>query len=231
MYLTDYREQCIKDVITQIEPDLFKKVTGLTVKDFDTLCSIGLFDPEKMNQGIFGFRRYENSSLSYAGIDKHEGEDIGGWDTVLKKEEYDELFKGQQATLTNFKEIMVPEEKAEIDKNSVSKEIIEDKTHEEEKMPTVSVGDKVLHDKFGEGTIVKFKQKNKFVDVKFADGVKTFGTKDAFVTKNWLKPIENNDIYMDADFEYRLDYSQYNFAIADNKTEYNTKPNKNDKKD
>ena len=40
MYLTDYREQTIKDVITQIEPELFYKVTGLTVKDFETLCSL-----------------------------------------------------------------------------------------------------------------------------------------------------------------------------------------------
>lgn len=109
MYLTDYREQCIKDVITQIEPDLFKKVTGLNVKDFDVLCSIGLFDPEKMNQGIFGFRKYENSSLSYTGIDMHEGEDIGGWDTVLKREEYNALYSKQQATITNFVEIMVPD--------------------------------------------------------------------------------------------------------------------------
>lgn len=92
MYLTDYREQTIKDVITQIEPELFKKVTGLTVKDFDTLCSIGLFDSEKMNQGIFGFRKYENSSLSYTGIDKHEGESVGGWDTVLRREEYETLY-------------------------------------------------------------------------------------------------------------------------------------------
>ena len=85
MYLTDFREQTIKDVITQIEPELFQKVTGLTVKDFDVLCSIGLFDSEKMNQGIFGFRKYENSSLSYTGIDKHEGEAVGGWDTVIPK--------------------------------------------------------------------------------------------------------------------------------------------------
>ena len=92
MYLTDYREQTIKDVITQIEPELFKKVTGLTVKDFDTLCSIGLFDSEKMNQGIFGFRKYENSSLSYTGIDKHDGESVGGWDTVLRREEYETLY-------------------------------------------------------------------------------------------------------------------------------------------
>ena len=45
MYLTDYREQTIKDVITQIEPELFKKVTGLSVKDFDVLASHRMTDP------------------------------------------------------------------------------------------------------------------------------------------------------------------------------------------
>ena len=109
MYLTDYREQTIKDVITQIEPELFQKVTGLTVKDFDVLCSIGLFDSEKMNQGIFGFRKYENSSLSYTGIDKHEGEAVGGWDTVLRREEYEALYSKQQATMTDFEQILIPE--------------------------------------------------------------------------------------------------------------------------
>ena len=34
MYLTDYREYSLRDVITQLEPELFKKVTGLDVKDF-----------------------------------------------------------------------------------------------------------------------------------------------------------------------------------------------------
>ena len=43
MYLTDYRERCLRDVITELEPSLFKKVTGLSVKDFELLCSIGLF--------------------------------------------------------------------------------------------------------------------------------------------------------------------------------------------
>ena len=107
MYLTDYREQTIKDVITQIEPELFKKVTGLSVKDFDILCSIGLFDPEKMNQGIFGFRKYENSSLNYTGIDKHEGESVGGWDTVLRREEYEALYSKQQATVTDLSDAII----------------------------------------------------------------------------------------------------------------------------
>ena len=83
MYLTDFREQVLKDVITQLEPGLFKRVTGLEVNDFELLTSIGLFNAELMNQAVFQFRRYEDSSLSYSGLNKHEGEVIGGWDTSI----------------------------------------------------------------------------------------------------------------------------------------------------
>lgn len=99
MYLTDYRERALKDVITQLEPGLFKKVTGLDVHDFEMLCSLGVFNASLMNDAIFKFKRYEDSSLSYTGIDKHVGKDIGGWDTVIKREEYDQLFYNQQATM------------------------------------------------------------------------------------------------------------------------------------
>lgn len=83
MYLTDYREQVLKDVITQLEPGLFKRVTGLEVNDFELLTSLGLFNAELMNQAVFQFRRYEDSSLSYTGINKHENEQVGGWDTTI----------------------------------------------------------------------------------------------------------------------------------------------------
>lgn len=83
MYLTDYREQVLKDVITQLEPGLFKRVTGLEVNDFELLTSLGLFNAELMNQAVFQFRRYEDSSLSYTGINKHENEQVGGWDTSI----------------------------------------------------------------------------------------------------------------------------------------------------
>ena len=99
MYLTDYRERTLKDVITQLEPGLFKKVTGLDVPDFEMLCTLGVFNASLMNDAIFKFKRYEDSSLSYTGVDKHEGMDVGGWDTVLKKAEYDQLFYNQQATM------------------------------------------------------------------------------------------------------------------------------------
>ncbi len=99
MYLTDYRERCLKDVITQLEPGLFKKVTGLEVRDFDLLVSLGVFNGSLMNDAIYKFKRYEDSSLSYAGIDRHAGEDVGGWDTVLKREDYEALFYNQQSSL------------------------------------------------------------------------------------------------------------------------------------
>ena len=99
MYLTDYRERSLKDVIMQLEPGLFKKVTGLDVKDFTLLCSLGVFNANLMNDAIFKFKRYEDSSLSYTGIDKHAGGDIGGWDTVIRREEYEKLFYNQQATM------------------------------------------------------------------------------------------------------------------------------------
>ena len=88
MYLTDYRERSLKDVITQLEPGLFKKVTGLAVKDFGLLVSLGVFNSALMNDAVYKFKRYEDASLVYAGIDKHEGEDVGLYDTVLSADEY-----------------------------------------------------------------------------------------------------------------------------------------------
>ncbi|MBN9152252.1 MAG: restriction endonuclease [Micrococcales bacterium] len=84
MYLTDYRENTLKDVITKIEPGLFKTVTGLTVEDFNLLVSLGVFNASHMNAAVFAFRRYEDASLSYTGIESHEGlRHYGLYDTVV----------------------------------------------------------------------------------------------------------------------------------------------------
>ena len=93
MYLTDYRERCLRDVITQLEPGLFKKVTGLSVKDFELLVSLGVFNSALMNDAVYKFKRYEDASLVYVGVNKHEGEDIGLFDTVLSSEEYQSVFE------------------------------------------------------------------------------------------------------------------------------------------
>lgn len=96
MYLTDYRERSLKDVITQLEPGLFKKVTGLSVKDFELLVSLGVFNDALMNDAVYKFKRYEDSSLEYVGINKHSDQDIGVWNTVMSKDDYEMLFVNQQ---------------------------------------------------------------------------------------------------------------------------------------
>ena len=197
MYLTDYRERSLKDVITQLEPELFKKVTGLNVKDFELLCSIGVFNANLMNDAIFKFKRYEDSSLSYTGINKHQGEDIGGWDTTIKKEEYRRLFYNQQTTMEN-------EHVYEINEESGKEEVVlegeEDYVPNEEKsinkklngkLPQITIGDIVNHKKFGKGEIIRIDKSAKHIRVKFKTGEKTFVFPDAFID-GYLEKIKEN---------------------------------------
>lgn len=87
MYLTDFRENKLQDVITKLEPDLFHAVTGLTVADFDLLVRLRVFNTERMNEAVFAFRRYEDASLRYTGIESHEGlTHYGLYDTVVARD-------------------------------------------------------------------------------------------------------------------------------------------------
>lgn len=87
MYLTDFRENTLQDVITKLEPDLFLAVTGLTVADFHLLVRLKVFNTERMNEAVFAFRRYEDASLRYTGIESHEGlTHYGLYDTVVSRE-------------------------------------------------------------------------------------------------------------------------------------------------
>lgn len=93
MYLTDYREQRLKDVITRIEPRLFQKVTGLTTQDFERLVSLGVFNAALMNDAVWKFRRYEDASLRYMGVSRHAGLDVGLWDTALSEDDFKATFE------------------------------------------------------------------------------------------------------------------------------------------
>jgi hypothetical protein len=87
MYLTDFRENALQDVITKIESGLFETVTGLTVKDFHLLVRLKVFNTEQMNQAVFAFRRYEDASLRYTGIESHKGlSHYGLYDTVVARD-------------------------------------------------------------------------------------------------------------------------------------------------
>ena len=83
MYLTDYRERTLQDVIKELEPGLFRKVTGLTEKEFDHLQGLGVFNSSLMNVAVGDFKRCEDRSLSYTGIFKHEGLNVGLWELSL----------------------------------------------------------------------------------------------------------------------------------------------------
>lgn len=211
MYLTDYRERTLKDVITQLEPGLFKKVTGLDVNDFEMLCNIGVFNANLMNDAIFKFKRYEDASLSYTGVDRHENDDIGGWDTVIKREEYQALFYNQQATMEpeiistvnvtpqapKAKEVFSDKSSAKL-RNSrlVTSEYIRSSVEEKAEEPKMEIveidvskivkGATVQHKSFGEGQIVKVDKAQKHILVKFKVGEKTFMFPDAF-QKGFLK--------------------------------------------
>lgn len=93
MYLTDYREHTLRDVITKLEPGLFKRVTGLKVEDFELLVSLNVFNSALMNDAVYKFKRYEDPSLGYTGINRHQGEGLGLYDTVLGSADYQATFE------------------------------------------------------------------------------------------------------------------------------------------
>ena len=149
MYLTDFREYSLKDVIMQLEPELFRKVTGLTLDDFSLLVSLGVFNSDLMNDAVYKFKRYEDSSLNYAGIDKHTSKVIGGWDTVME----------------------ITEEKDDDADNVISQseeQVTPDVQEEPEIKPWegLDVGDKVMHKSLGEGIIVSLDEAYLFVRFK-----------------------------------------------------------------
>jgi hypothetical protein len=74
MYLIDFCEHILKDVITQLDPGLFKNITGLNINDFELLVGLNVFNSALMNDAVYTFKSYKDNSLSYIGIDKHESD-------------------------------------------------------------------------------------------------------------------------------------------------------------
>lgn len=92
MYLSDKREHTLQDVITQLEPKLFEKVTGLRVQDFHLLEKLNVFNGALMNDAVFKFKRYEDSSFEYTGIRSREDDRVGGFNTSLTVDEHRKIY-------------------------------------------------------------------------------------------------------------------------------------------
>ncbi|WP_214056875.1 GIY-YIG nuclease family protein [Nocardioides aquaticus] len=97
MYVTDFREESLKDVIESLDSELFTRVTGLTVKDFRLLNRLGLFNAQHMNAAIYQFKSFENASLHYAdeAVPDGTGTKVGLWDKRIDASQlglgYDDL--------------------------------------------------------------------------------------------------------------------------------------------
>ena len=195
MYLSDYREYSLKDVITLLEPNLFKAVTGLEVEDFELLVSVGVFNDAVMNDAVYKFKRYEDSSLSYSGIDKHAGDkNVGMFSTVISKADYEEMSKQQRESMhqTNNKvnnqqnvQVKQPVLKKEAQTSTEPKTITNapKATKSKDTFVPVKVGDKVSHKSFGIGFIREVKKegsKKQRMVVEFENGVKQFMNPIAF---------------------------------------------------
>jgi hypothetical protein len=93
MYVTDFREEALKDVIESLDSALFERVTGLTVKDFKLLSDLGLFNAQNMDAAIYQFKAFEDASLHYA--DKEppgpREERLGLWDKSVYGRVADEV--------------------------------------------------------------------------------------------------------------------------------------------
>jgi hypothetical protein len=168
MYLTDFREYSLTDVIRQLEPDLFRKVTGLTLKDFDLLVSLGVFNRDLMNDAVYKFKRYEDSSLEYTGINTHTGSVIGGWDTVMDTA----AIEGKTVEETNVTKKTTG--------NTLEPRTEEVKVSTPKKDPwkQLRVGDYVIHKSFGQGQVVSLD--GNYVFVKFKDRESKFLFPNAF---------------------------------------------------
>ena len=168
MYLTDYREQCLKDVITQLEPGLFKKVTGLEVHDFELLVSLGVFNDAVMNDAVYKFRRYEDASLSYTGIERHSYDaSVGLFDTALSREDYEEMKRrdsraGAEVAVPRRVEPRIAVEKIEPEPTAAPDTVAEAPAApfaeaparpSRQQLDSIEVGDVVRHKAFGEGTV------------------------------------------------------------------------------
>lgn len=201
MYLTEFREFSLKDVITKLEPGLFKKVTGLEVSDFELLVSLGLFNESLMNDAVYKFKRYEDSSLEYAGVRRRpEKEDVGLFSTVINHDDFVSLSKQQTASMNNEIPSFIDSTNPvpEFSDKNKSKETNEDtiinprtKTAIMDKVVEVNVGDRLQHNKFGLGTVVD-KPKEDVIQIKFDDiGEKMLSINISF-TKGFLKFAEES---------------------------------------
>ena len=159
------------DIVTLNEsnPELFRKVTGLTLKDFSLLVSLNVFNSELMNDAVYKFKRYENDSLEYTGISTHDCRMIGGWDTVIDK---------QKIKMEPVVEVSVSEDVRNVSSAPDDSPIVTEEPQKAKSWKEISIGDTVTHKSLGPGTVMSLDEK--YIIIKFRDRESKFFYPGAF---------------------------------------------------
>lgn len=195
MYLTDFREACLKDVINKLEPELFQRVTGLKVSDFELLVHIGVFKENLMNESVYLFRRYEDSSLNYTGINRHAGESRGLFATSISEADYEaekmrDTYVGVdafQSTLNEAVGLTEDEVEDELPNELVEAEAVDGETFADEEqvdgwtqedLDNLQVGDMVRHRSFGVGPVTSID--GEYITLRVGGRDRTFAFPGAF---------------------------------------------------
>lgn len=148
MYLTDIREKAVEEVIRGQDRDLFTKVTGLTIEDFDLLMSLKLFNRQKMNDAVLAFRSFESDSLTYLGVDRHEGEKVAGF---YSDEETDSTMTSERADPVSEEGLWDEDEELAPPTDVPSGNNVEEKKAEEEPLTEIPADHVQLHEKSSGG--------------------------------------------------------------------------------
>ena len=165
----------------QLEPELFRKVTGLTLKDFSLLVSLNVFNSELMNDAVYKFKRYEDDSLEYTGINTHDGRMIGGWDTVIdtqkiKAETVVQVPASEDASTSNMEERPVEAAASKVD--TVDTPEATEGSQTVKSWQDVVTGDIVTHKSLGPGTVMSLDEK--YIIIKFRERESKFFYPGAF---------------------------------------------------
>lgn len=132
-----------------------------------------------MNDAVYQFKRYEDSSLSYTGINTHEGENVGGFDTVITESTFRNMIPMVELSSTPTLSVVGQEKEDEKDEvkeeqnNDYSDDVNEEVNDEvSSHWLSYKVGDTVMHKSFGRGIITSID--NKYIWIKFATNEKKF---------------------------------------------------------
>ena len=121
-----------------------------------------------MNDAVYKFKRYEDSSLEYTGIDKHTGTVIGLWDTAIDTAQLPEQYGREEPAAVSTDQQLPEEEETPV----------QDDYDVVDPWERLQIGDIVVHKSLGAGEVMSMD--DKYIIVKFSDRESKFLYPSAF---------------------------------------------------